>query len=46
MEKEAQGFDKVRVMFDRYTEESLKYGTRTGRTGGEAVRFNISDDSY
>ena len=30
VEKEAQGFDKVRVIFDRYIEKSLKSGTRTG----------------
>ena len=45
VEKEAQGFDKVRVIFDCYTEESLKYGTRTRRTGGETVRYKISDDT-
>ena len=40
--KEAQGFDEVRVIFDRFTEESLKSGTRTGRTEGEtlfAIKF-------
>ena len=45
VEKEAQGFDEVRVIFDRYIEESLKSGTRTGRTGGETVRYKISDDT-
>ena len=45
VEKEAQGFDEVRVIFDRYTEESLKSSTRTGRTGGETVRYKISDDT-
>ena len=43
--RKLQGFDKVRVIFYRYTEESLKYGTRTRRTGGEAVRVNISDET-
>ena len=43
VEKEAQGFGKVRVIFDRYTEEPLKYGTRSRRTEGEAVRCKISD---
>ena len=45
MEKEAQGFDEVRVIFDRYTEESFKSGARTGRNGGETVRYKISDDT-
>ena len=31
LEKEAQGSEEVRVIFDRYIEESLKSGTRTGR---------------
>ena len=43
--KKKQGFDEVRVIFDRYTEESLKSSTRTGRTGGETVRYKISDDT-
>ena len=43
VEKETQGFDKVRVIFDRYTEESLKYGTRTRRTGDENVCYKISN---
>ena len=30
-EKEAQGSEEVRVIFDRYIEESSKSGTRTGR---------------
>ena len=42
VEKEAQGFGKVRVIFDRYT-GPLKYGTRSRRTEGEAVRCKISD---
>ena len=47
MEKEVPGFNKVCVVFDRYTEESLKTGTRTGRTGGAiTVRNKISDDAY
>ena len=33
MEKEVPGFNKVCVIFDRYTEESVKTGSRTGRTG-------------
>ena len=45
VEKEAQRFDEVRVIFDRYNEGSLKSGTRTGRTGGETVRYKISDDT-
>ena len=45
VEKEAQGFDEVRVIFDPYTEESLKSGRRTGKTGGETVRYKISDDT-
>ena len=44
-EKEAQGFYKVCVTFHRYTEESLKYRTRTRRTGGETVRYKISNDT-
>ena len=42
VEKEAQVFDKVHVIFDRYTEECLKYGTRTRRTRSETVRYKIS----
>ena len=45
LEKEAQGFDQVRVIFDQYTEESFKSGARTGRNGGEIVRYKISDDT-
>ena len=45
VEKEAQGFDKVHIIFDRYTEESLKSGTRTGRTGAETVCYKISDNT-
>ena len=30
MEKEVPGFNKVCVIFDRYTEESVKTGSRTG----------------
>ena len=45
VEKEAQRFDEVRVIFGRYTEESLKSGIRTGRTGGKTVLYNISDDT-
>ena len=44
-EKEAQGFDKVRLIPNRYTKESLKSGTRTAKTEGEIVRFKISDDT-
>ena len=33
------------MIFDRYTEESLKSGIRTGRTGNETVRYKISDDT-
>ena len=43
--KEAQRFDAVRLIFDRYTEESLKSGARTGRIGGETVRYKITDDT-
>ena len=43
VEKETQGFDKVHVIFNRYTEESLKYGTRTRRTGDETVCYKISN---
>ena len=41
VEKEAQWFDKIRVIFDRYTEEYLKSATRTGRTGMKlfAIKF-------
>ena len=45
MGKEAQRFDAVRLIFDRYTEESLKSGARTGRIGGETVRYKITDDT-
>ena len=45
VEKEAQGFDKVHIIFDRYTEESLKSGTRTGRTRAETVCYKISDNT-
>ena len=44
-ENKAQGFDKVRVIPNRYTKESLKSGTRTTKTEGEIVRFKISDDT-
>ena len=47
MEEEVPGFNKVCVISDRYTEESLKTGTRTGRTGSAiTVRNKISDDAY
>ena len=45
VKKESQGFDEVRVIFDRYIEESLKSGTRTIRKGGETIRYKISDDT-
>ena len=36
---ESRGFNEVRIIFDRYIEESLKAGTRSGRTGGETARY-------
>ena len=45
MDKEVQGFNVVRLIFECYTEESLKSGTRTGRTGDETVRYKITDDT-
>ena len=45
VEKDPQRFDKVPVIFDRDTKESLKYGTRTRKTGGKTVRYKISDDT-
>ena len=33
------------MIFDGYTEESLKSGIRTGRTGNETVRYKIYDDT-
>ena len=45
VKKESQGFDEVRVIFDRYIEESLKSGTRTIRTGSETICYKISDDT-
>ena len=44
--KEVTQFNKVFVIFDRYTEESLETGTRTRRTRGATVRNKISDDTY
>ena len=44
--KEVPRFNKFFVIFDRYTEESLETGTRTGRTRGANVRNKISDDTY
>ena len=45
VDKEVQGFNVVRLIFECYTEESLKSGTRTGRTGDETVRYKITDDT-
>ena len=45
MDKEVQGFNVVRLIFECYTEESLKSGTRTERTGDETVRYKITDDT-
>ena len=45
VEKEAHRFEEVPVIFDRYIEESLKFGTRIRGTGGETVRYKISDDT-
>ena len=42
VEKEAHRFEEVPVIFDRYIEE---FGTRTRGTGGETVRYKISDDT-
>ena len=45
MEKEAQGFNKVHIISDHYTKESLKFETRTGKTGDKTVHYKISDDN-
>ena len=40
MEKEVPGYNKVCVIFDCYTEESVKTGSRTGRNGSAITVCN------
>ena len=42
---ESRGFNEVRAIFDCYSEELLKAGTRSWRNGGETARYKIADDT-
>lgn len=39
----SKGFDQIRLVFDRYCEQSLKSRTRSKRTAGYQVRYKITD---
>ena len=41
----SQGFNQIRLVFDRYIDGSLKSRTRHKRTGGDEVRYHISDET-
>ena len=45
MIKLAAHFTEVRLVFDRYINDSLKAGTRRKRTSGKEVRYQISDST-
>ena len=38
-----QGFQEIRLVFDRYIKDSLKSRIRKKRTSGKEVRYKISD---
>ena len=42
---ESEGFDEVRIIFDRYDKKSLKNQTRSKRTHGNAVQYHIQDEA-
>ena len=39
----SEGFDQIRLVFDRYCKQSLKSRTRSKRTGGYQVRYKVTD---
>ena len=42
---ESRGHEEVRMIFDRYQENSIKDPTRSKRTQGVTIRYKISDDT-
>ena len=40
IKKEAEGFDQIRVVFERYIEKSLKIYTKAKCTHGKQIRYN------
>ena len=42
MQQLAGGFGEVRLVFDRYFQNSLKSRTREKRTCGQGIRYQIS----
>ena len=45
IKSEAAGFDEIRIIFDRYIENSLKSKSRNSRTSGVQVQSKIADDT-
>lgn len=43
--KLSQNFEEVRLVFDRYIDDSLKERTRKKRTSGKEVRYKVSDST-
>ncbi|XP_057308922.1 uncharacterized protein LOC130647177 [Hydractinia symbiolongicarpus] len=41
----SRGCDEIRLVFDRYIENSLKARTRKHRTSGNEVRYKVSDNT-
>ena len=42
---ESEGFDEVRIIFDRYDKKLLKNQARSKRTHGKAVQYHIQDEA-
>ena len=41
---ESDGFDEIRIIFDRYDKKSLKSQTRSKRTHGVLVQYRVRDE--
>ena len=42
----SEGFDEVRVMFDRYIDKSLKNQTRSRCSGKNPLKYRVSDNTH
>ena len=42
---EAKDYEEIRMIFDRYQENSIKDQTRNKRTQGTYIRYKIADDT-
>ena len=42
---ESDGFDEIRIIFDRYDKKSLKSQTRSKRTHGVSVQYRVRDEA-